>query len=312
MINKSEKLFTEISKIQDVLIEITEFQEKTNKIQYSAKDLSIKPRFVNQWKGKGLLFKEIVKGSTNNYSFLDCVWLKCIEKMRDFGIEFKIIQTFKEKLLYKFNKVDIESFLQKGVLDVIRTKSPEISEDKILEILNNINPSDYHVQINLLELVIYDMFINKLTYTFQIDDEGDFYFIKEGRDIEQVEINEPSRVLLSGSYFNLSMSEILSSVFFEGISFEFISEEKMSMLTNDELTILKSIRDPSVTKIELIFDKKNPEILNIMNATKKEKFYAEKRVSDYIFKNRYNTIIITAHGKEQVFVENVHKTKFKK
>ena len=97
MINKSEELFTEISKIQDVLKEITEFQEKTNKIQYSAKDLSIKPRFVNQWKGKGLLFKEIVKGSTNNYSFLDCVWLKCIEKMRDFGIEFKIIQAFKEK-----------------------------------------------------------------------------------------------------------------------------------------------------------------------------------------------------------------------
>ena len=49
-----------------------------------------------------------------------------------------------------------------------------------------------------------------------------------------------------------------------------------------------------------------------MHATKKEKFYAEKRVSDYIFKNRYNTIIITTHGKEQVFVENVHKTKFKK
>lgn len=94
--------------------------------------------------------------------------------MRDFGIEFKIIQAFKEKLLYKFNKVDIESFLQKGVLDVIRTKSPEISEDKILEILNNINPSDYHVQINLLEMVIYDMFINKLTYTFKIDEDGDF------------------------------------------------------------------------------------------------------------------------------------------
>ena len=62
MINKSEELYTEIIDIQEVLKEITEFQEKTNKIQYSAKDLSIEPRFVNQWKGKGLLFKEIVKG----------------------------------------------------------------------------------------------------------------------------------------------------------------------------------------------------------------------------------------------------------
>ena len=311
MINKSEELYTEIIDIQEVLKEITEFQEKTNKIQYSAKDLSIEPRFVNQWKGKGLLFKEIVKGSTNNYSFLDCVWLKCIEKMRNFGIEFKIIQAFKEKLLYKFNKFDIESLLHKGVLDVIKSKSPGISEDKILDILNNINPSDYHVQINLLEMVIYDMFINKLTYTFKIDKDGGLYFQKEGRNIENKEISEASEVLLNGSYFNLSLSEILSSIFFDGISFDFIAEEKMTALSKDELTILKTMRDPSVTQIELFFDKKKSEILKIMHATKKEKFYAEKRVSDYIFKNRYNTIIITAHGKEQVFVENVHKTKFK-
>ena len=310
MINKSEELYTEISKIQDVLKEITEFQEKTNKIQYSAKDLSIKPRFVNQWKGKGLLFKEIVKGSTNNYSFLDCVWLKCIEKMRDFGIEFKIIQTFKEKLLYKFNKVDIESFLQKGVIDVIRTKSPEISEDKILEILNNINPSDYHVQINLLEMVIYDMFINKLTYTFKIDKDGGFYFQKEGRNIENKEISEASEVLINGSYFNLSLSEILSSIFFEGISFDFIAEEKMTAISKDELTILKSIRDSKVVKIELNFDKKKPEIIHLMHATKQEKFYAEKRLSDYIFKNRYNKVVVTSYGDGKAVVENEITTKF--
>jgi DNA-binding transcriptional MerR regulator len=312
MINKSENLFEELSSIHSMIDQIEDFKQKTNSIIYSARDLSIAPRFVNQWKGKGLLFKEIVKGSTNNYSFLDCVWLKCIEKMRKFGVEFKIIHSFREKLLYTFNKVDIQSMLHKGVIDVIKSKNQGLSENEILEILKNINPSDFNVQINLLELVIYDMFINKLTYTFKINEDGDFYFIKEGNNSDNIEITDASEVFLSGSYFNLSLSEILSSIFFEGISFEFIAEEKMSMITNDELTILKSIRDPSVTKIELIFDKKKSEILKIMHATKKEKFYAEKRVSDYIFKNRYNTIIITAHGKEQVFVENVHKTKFKK
>jgi hypothetical protein len=310
MIRKSEELFIELGKIQEVIKEITEFQEKTNKIQYSAKDLSIQPRFVNQWKGKGLLFKEIVKGSTNNYSFLDCVWLKCIEKMRNFGIEFKIIQAFKEKLLYKFNKVDIESLLHKGVLDVIKSKSPGISEDKILDILNNINPSDYHVQINLLEMVIYDMFINKQTYIFKIDEDGGFYFIKEGRNIENKEISEASEVLVNGSYFNLSLSEILSSIFFDGISFDFIAEEKMTALTKDELTILKTIRDPKVNKIELIFDKKKSEILNLMYATKQEKLYAEKRISDYIFKNRYNKIILTSLGDGNAVVENIFTTKF--
>ena len=310
MINKSEELYTEISKIQDVLKEIPGFQEKTNNIQYSAKDLSIEPRFVNQWKGKGLLFKEIVKGSTNNYSFLDCVWLKCIEKMRNFGIDFKIIQAFKEKLLYKFNKVDIESLLHKGVLDVIKSKSPGISEDKILDILNNINPSDYHVQINLLEMVIYDMFINKLTYTFKIDEEGGFYFIKEGRNIENKEISEASEVLLNGSYFNLSLSEILSSIFFDGISFDFIAEEKMTAISKDELTILKTIRDSKVVKIELNFDKKKPEIIHLMHVTKQEKFYAEKRLSDYIFKNRYNKVVVTSYGDGKAVVENEITTKF--
>ena len=310
MRNNSEDLFEELSSIHSILDQIEDFKQKTNSILYSAKDLNIEPRFVNQWKGKGLLFKEIVKGSTNNYSFLDCVWLKCIEKLRKFGIEFEIIQTFKEKLLYNINKVDIESFLQKGVLDVIRTKSPEISEDKILEILNNINPSDYHVQINLLELAIYDMFINKLTYTFKINQEGDFYFIKEGKNWDNIEISGASEVFLNGSYFNLSLSEILSSIFFEGISFDFIAEEKMTALSKEELTILKTMRDSNVIKIELIYDKKKPEVLHLMHATKKEKFYAEKRLSDYIFKNRYNKVVVTSYGDGKAIVENEITTKF--
>ena len=119
--NKSEDLFEELSSIHSILNQIEDFKLKTNSILYSAMDLSIAPRFVNQWKGKGLLFKEIVKGSTYNYSFIDCVWLKCIEKMRKFGIEFKIIQSFKEKLIHTVNKVEIESMFDQGVIDVIKS-----------------------------------------------------------------------------------------------------------------------------------------------------------------------------------------------
>jgi hypothetical protein len=310
MIRKSEELFSELGRVQEVIKEITGFQEKTNKIQYSAKDLNIKPRFVNQWKGKGLLFKEIVKGSTNNYSFLDCVWLMCIDKMRKFGIEFKIIQSFREKLLYNFNKVDIQSMLHKGVIYVIKSKNQGLSENEILEVFKNIDPSDFNVQINLLELAIYDMFINKLTYTFKINEVGDFYFIKEGGNSDNIEISDASEVFINGSYFNLSLSEILSSIFFEGISFDFIAEEKRTALSKEELTILKTMRDSKVVKIELIFDKKKPEVLHLMHATKQEKFYAEKRLSDYIFKNRYNKVVITSYGDGKAIVENEITTKF--
>lgn len=69
MIKKSEELNFETSKTQEMLVEITDFQEKINRIQYSAKDLMIEPRFVNQWKGKGLLFKEIEKDQQTTTHF---------------------------------------------------------------------------------------------------------------------------------------------------------------------------------------------------------------------------------------------------
>jgi hypothetical protein len=310
MKNKSEDLFEELSSIHSMLDQIEGFKKKTNSILYSAKDLNIEPRFVNQWKGKGLLFKEIVKGSTNNYSFIDCVWLKCIEKMRNFGIEFKIIQSFKEKLIHTFNKVDIESMFQQGLIDILKSKNQEVSENEILEMLKKIDPSDFNVQINLLELAIYDMFINKLTYTFKINQEGDFYFIKEGKNSDNIEISDAIEVFLNGNYFNLSLSEILSSIFFDGISFDFIAEEKKTALSKDELTILKTMRDSNVIKVELIYDKKNPEVLHLMHSTKQEKFYAEKRLSDYIFKNRYNKVVVTSYGDGKAIVENEIKTKF--
>ena len=309
MIRKSEELFTELGKIQEVIKEITGFQEKTNKIQYSAKDLSIEPRFVNQWKGKGLLFKEIVKGSTNNYSFLDCVWLKCIEKMRNFGIEFKIIQSFREKLVYKIEKVDLEKLINMGLLEVLKIKSPEKTEDELLEVLKNIDPNNFYQEFNMLEYLVYDMFLKKISYSFKIFENGEFYFVKEG-SLPDNDFGIDTSVIVNSSYFNLDLSEILNSIFWEGISFDFIAEEEMTALSKEEITILKKIRDPKVFKIELIFDKNKSDQIQLMHATEKERFFAEKRVSDYIFKNRYNKIIITAQGSDQVIVENTFTTKF--
>jgi hypothetical protein len=154
------------------------------------------------------------------------------------------------------------------------------------------------------------MFINKLTYTFKINQEGDFYFIKEGKNSDNIEISDACEVFLNGSYFNLSLSEILSSIFFEGISFDFIAEEKMTALSKDELSILKTMRDSNVIKVELIYDKKKPEVLHLMHATKQEKFYAEKRLSDYIFKNRYNKVVVTSYGDGKAIVEHEITTKF--
>jgi hypothetical protein len=309
MLSKSEELFTELSTIQEVLKEITGFQEKTNKIQYSAKDLSIEPRFANQWKGKGLLFKEIVKGSTHNYSFLDCVWLKCIEKMRNFGIDFKIIHAFKNNLIYKLDKIDIEEYIKKGLMESLKIQSPNRTESEINEIFKNINPADFFVEINLLELAIYDMFLNKISYIFKIFENGELYFEKEG-SLSGNDFENDTAQLINSSYFNLDLSEIIHSVYWEGIDFNFITNEKATALTIEEITILKKIRDPKVFKIELIFDKNKSDQIQLMHATEKERFFAEKRVSDYIFKNRYNKIIITAKGSDQVIVENTFTTKF--
>lgn len=311
MIGGKQEFLKNIDEIKTQIESAINFQKKIKKINYSAVNLNIEPRIINQWQGKNLLFNEIIKGSKYNYSFLDCVWLKCIQKMREFGIDYKIISAFKKNLMHRIENVSIKPFLDNGALmESLKSIDTTISENDLIEIISKIKPEDFHVDINILEMSIFDMFLNKLSYTFKINEKGNFIYIKEGKEKELInEISEYSD-FLNGSYYNLSLSEILCSVLWEGIDFDFIATDDMTTLSKEELAILKDIRNKRFNTIEIIFDKKNPEIINFLKSTEEGYLDISKRFADMFFKGKYNEMNIISINGEIIHYKNTHITKF--
>lgn len=74
-------------------------RKEVNERKYSVKDTRINYRTINHWKSIGLLSKEVQRGSGwSKFNFIEIVWLKIIEKMRDFGFSLDKILNVKECL----------------------------------------------------------------------------------------------------------------------------------------------------------------------------------------------------------------------
>ena len=312
MFGTKEDLKTSYKELNESLDNVMELKSVLEKQNYKASDIKIESRILSHWISKDLLFSKIKKGSKSNYSFIDCVWLKCIEKMRMFGLDYKIIYAFKSNLIYRIESDELLKFIESDEFQILSDKLPGTKEQKneIYRTLINTNHKDLNLDINLFETVIIDMLLHKQSYTFKINQIGDFIFIKEGKEIELVEKIEGFSDFLSSSYFNLSISEILTEVYWEEIDFTSVSKIKNCTLTESELKILEAIRDNQIIKIELNFDGNLPQRVILMKTTQLEKIEIGKRISDYLLKGRYAKLEVYQEDGRVVSCINTTRHKF--
>lgn len=312
MFGTKEDLKTSYKELNESLDKVIELKSVLEKHSYKASDIKIESRILSHWISKDLLFSKIKKGSKSNYSFIDCVWLKCIEKMRTFGLDYKIIYAFKSNLIYRIESDELLKFIESDEFQILSNKLPGTKEQKI-EIYKNLintNNKELNLDVSLFETIIIDMLLQKQSYTFKINENGDFIFIKEGKEIELVEKIEGFTNFLNSSYFNLSMSEIITEVYWQEIDFTSVSKIKNSTLTESELKILEAIRDNQITKVELSFDNNKPERVVLMKTTQVEKIEIGKRISDYLLKGRYAKLEVYQEDGRVVSCINTTRHKF--
>ncbi len=117
-----------------------DFLLNLNTKQIPLKETGVSARIYNHWKNCGLVLAPETKSEKRKreiLSFVEFLWLKCVEEMRDFGIHYEIIVEVKKRLFKKVDPKELQSYFNETKNGVGNKFLIERYEKSIMEIKNS-------------------------------------------------------------------------------------------------------------------------------------------------------------------------------
>ena len=105
-----------------------DFFKEINEPRYSIGDIGLNSRILNYWEKKGLFLKEHDPRKRKKFDLVDSVWMKMIQKLRQFDISLVAINNIKDLLVSKpeINESNIDA-IEKVVLDLCSEDATSVS-----------------------------------------------------------------------------------------------------------------------------------------------------------------------------------------
>lgn len=223
------------------------------------KDTGIDSKTFHYWKIHGLV-GIVDKGKWARISFVEYVWLKVLESMREFGCSLKLMRRiFEDQFIKAYDDNLFERTLTDNVayyynLSKIRSLAPE--EMQILE-LNKQTLNDPLLMMALRTEIsyFYQMVltsINNGVETGFIIYGDDTYAVMDGSE-NSIDFNKP--------YLFIPLSHFIAEILYEEEKEKFI--EKTGLLNEQEIWILKELRNKNIEKLTITLDAKNGKVTKV-------------------------------------------------
>lgn len=286
------------------LSKLNEFERFLNEERFGVKDLDVSYININYWDKQGILSSnQEKKGRWRNFNFVDFVWLKTIDELRQLGVSTTLIKLCKDAVFkpYNLNK-DIEFF----------KNNPAAWEDFLLEF----PASDRETLRNnkkLLEereiesgLSIFSMSIIKAiqldtVYKLDIFKSGYSILHPDGVFDSQEDLDRTRKE----SFISISLTEILKSFLIHDNNVANLVLEEFKVLQPKEIMLLTLIQKGEYDSVNIIFkDKKIKEF----ELSKKQK--PERQLIDILKESQYQEITLKSHKGMVTSIQNVSKIKF--
>lgn len=135
--------------------------DKLNDKKYTVKDSDISYRAINHWSEKGIIQEDRKKTGWRKFSVLDLIWLKTLQKLRDFGFSIEQLKRLSENVYrigdekhdHRFETAVSLSFRTPSVatyLMVYSTGMGQIAIDETLPLIEGIvGKSHPYIKIDL-------------------------------------------------------------------------------------------------------------------------------------------------------------------
>tara|TARA_B110000285_G_C15102764_1_gene605982 strand:+ start:165 stop:1088 length:924 start_codon:yes stop_codon:yes gene_type:complete len=278
--------------------------KEINEPRYSIGDIGLNSRILNYWEKKGLFLKEHDPRKRKKFDLVDSVWMKMIQKLRQFDISLVAINNIKNLLVSRpeINESNKDA-IEKVVLDLC-------SEDDRVAARLFMQSKEFStmmekIELNLLQVVVMDVILLRNQYSFLINAEGELMPFKIN-ELEFLMQQEEWRKLFSNSHVSISVNELL-----EGLVDELgeVEASNVKILSEDERQVLSALKEDGVKTVEINISQDGSRKAEKIILTKSEAIDGSKRMSELMLRNKYEDITVKSENGKIVYCERKEKRK---
>lgn len=249
----------------------------------SVKDTGINYRVINHWDEKGLI--RFARNSSEGYrkfSFVDFIWIKVVNELREFGVKLPDIQKITSDLYEPLPMKDfIENFAQNlNILQEYEGKEDLIDFIKSGEYKN----ADYSLfEFNYLQVLIAEAIATRKPVSILLFKNGEWFpFIHERENAYPEELLYKKEY---ASHISVSLTDII---------FRHIVEDELTtyldgihIFTDNELTVIKHLKDEDYNKIVVVLKDKAAGLIEIKKGSD-----AKDRIMKIIRLKQYKEFVV--------------------
>lgn len=292
-INEFEELSEELA---------NEYSENFAAPLFTSKETGISRRDLSVWYKEGLMPYEITDLGWKKYTYIECIWLKVVSKLKQFGLNNQSIMELK-KPLFSQRAVDFRFLFE----DHTKGKEMQSGMEELVTHYDNrigeVNDEDLEIDMqrmnySLFGLITMMISLARLKFVLVVNDEGDHSLINIGKplnDIQQANISQILVEMSNKSFILINLSEIIFS-FFENDKITKDADYFFGIMNSNEREIVSEIRSGKYKQVTVKINDGGITHLRY-SKNKKENEAMIKRFSKMIKKGDYKKIeLLTVDG----------------
>jgi len=272
--------------------------------KFAISDAGVDHRWITHWHKKGLLYGFYDKGKWRKFHLVDMVWLKCIIKLRKFGVPLTTLKSLRDNLMKPLDQRELVK--DKSVREEIARQHPELSPIEINSLLDQVSlsPKINQDAPELLYFIILSALIMKSNWFLLVAEDGKITYLNMDQ-IDKISRLEEFNEIFYRSHVSISVNEIIAEAL-GGVELTFL-ENQLELLNAGESEILRQIRSGELKTLTIHFGKnQTPELIE---ATRVKKVKVEARVMEIILSGGYQRLELKNVNGKIVYCEDTIQTK---
>ena len=270
-----------------------------NKEIFSPQDLGVTYTNINYWDKQGILSSKRSKNTAwRNFSYIDYIWLRVIDELRQFGVPTSLIKKAKDEC-FDLAILDYEKLLP-AVRKELKSDSLRLSNEDKEEILNQLD-SNKDFEVSYLMYVLCLSIKTRIPLSLFLFKDGsvDFWF-ESTKFLNYTELAEKK---IFQSHLCVSLSSIIKD-FIQDTNFTFLLPQ-LPLLQPNETRLMELIHSGSYDSITIRFQNKKMKTVELL-----KKQDTKRRVADILMEAAYQDIVVKSHNGMVTHVYNTVKMQF--
>ncbi len=280
--------------------------EKIKERVFTIKDLGVNYRWLDHWNSKGLLLSNYDTHKWKKFDLIEYVWIKIIQKIREFNMSLKVVADVKEILDGGYAGYDLLNSPEVNFSEIVAQFAPSVKTEEVKRLLTDpeLLKKIGEMQFNSLKVIITDILLQGSCYSIILNPDGGIIIVKFSY-LELISDIPEFKNLIYGSFVSISITEILRDYILEK---ELLNKNKkrLALLTEEEIKVLNTIRQNDLKSVIVKFDKNKK--ISFLEEVRESKIDKAARLAELILAKGYHDITIKTQNGEIVYCENKKKT----